>query len=619
MVKLRRSLLPLALAAGCTDPTVTVTVELPDGYPVETLTVRVLVFPPPAEGEDPYTCDSLAFGDVDDDAIDLAVEATVDLVPGDRVAIGGVPREPEKHWLVEGRAGGRVTVAGCVKQEEIEGNAVVTIPAEPTAAIQVTNRPPMDARVPSEPIVVTVDDGALPPRPLADRLVRVRVHGPGDWATWERSDATDGDGEVSFTLEEPPAFGPVSIQFNARWAIDQPVVVPAFRHAATRTLAIADADPCGDQSTVELERWEGFQFGNHRAVAGLVTDGDRQRFYVAGWNGIAPPTQDCTFDQVNLSEAKSFTVVRNDGIQLVALTADQIIVSWVAVGDTNGDGLPEIFFRDSKPFDWTNPDPTPSAPVSIVTMRNCGAVDAEDYVLVQLEDDDFSRVLAFDADRMEIPDHPLATLIESLPDGLRMIRAGCIDQSGEVDAVPAVILESRSVEGDPAPALRYLALDAPTGPTEIAVESTGAVGFTRVNVQEIDEPLFLGAELDPTSVKIVRWRVVETDAGIALHEDSSERALRPPTSLGHDHLDGDTMLDTIWTIDDAIPGGPQELRLEISLGKGADNEPLIGLSPPLAEDPGVGFLDPGEGNENTADLIIARRQHVTFIDTGDPL
>jgi hypothetical protein len=222
MVRVNRvvAVLAMLVAGACQDPTIDVAITVPDAPrdyagAVETMTVRVL-----APTDDAVDCDAIAFGLVDDDAIELAQVTSVSLRDG-AGAIDGVPRLGRKLFLAEGRnLDGVAIVAGCSELvDDIDDDVTVAIATEPTVAIGVDG-PNADEPVPSEPIPVTIDDGHAVPAPIAAREIRWDVYGAASEHLTGAPGAhvSDADGSAAIEVDAPSGFGPASIGARAMGA-----------------------------------------------------------------------------------------------------------------------------------------------------------------------------------------------------------------------------------------------------------------------------------------------------------------------------------------------------------------------------------------------------------------
>ncbi len=611
-IGLLRISLTCVLLAACSDPTVDVSVVVattPRDYApsIEALAISVLAT------EDPViTCDAIAYGEIDDDVLALAEVTGVTLQRDDgltQVPIAGVPRLGRKLWVAIGRnEDGAEIVGGCTEQGDITADTTLTITTEAIGTLAVPLHP-ADEPVPGT-LHVTLDDGDPDePRPLAGREVRWEVYGSGIDPLSGEPDTTDDAGALDVALDAPEVFGPASIQLRARWARNQPDVTAAFQMVEPVELSInrACTGSVVDSLTVDTASWGQFRLDDQIAIAGLARDDTRSRLYVAAWDG-ANAADDCSAD---LPGVTTFAILRGGASdpldRLLVVTATEWIEHEVTAGaDT-------ITLTPRTPTAWDNPVATP--PLAVVTMRACGRDDGDlDYVLAQTADD---TVIALDPEGNQIS-RPFATALNSaLPElGLallvpRIVKSGCISQGPDEPPLQALIVSFVRTGDGSAVVPRVLAIDDPDDHFEgVPVPSVGAVAFTAVSLQE---PYLLGGAIDPTGTKVVRWRLTPGADGLELREEARDDSLGPPASIALGYVDGDEHLDTVWGLVDAIAGGVEESRLQMSMGRGAGTVALNSVTPEV-ESPGAAvFLAPTGAQRS--DLAIGGGRFALFLDT----
>lgn len=604
----------LVVLAGCTDPSVHVSVVVasaPRDYAphLETLAISVL-----ATEEAGVDCEAIAYGEVDREALALAEVTGVTLLRGDDVAdvpITGVPRLGHKLWLAEGRRAddGLAVIAGCAEQGDIEDDAEVTIVTE--AVAQVTLAPHQaDAPVPAS-LHVAVDDGLDDPEPLADRPVRWTIYGSGIAPIVGDPTTTGDDGTVELALAPPDVFGPASIQVRARWARDLPELTTAFEGVPAASLSInrTCTGSLADTLAVDSASWSQFRLADRLAIAGLARDATRTRLYVASWDGAAAADV-CSAD---LPGVTTFTILRSETTDPV----DRLLVAtptlWVETEvDVAGDALT---LTPRATTAWDNPGAT--APVALVTMRACRReVGDDDYVLAQLDDD---TVIALDRDGHAV-DEPFAAKLSAALPGLgngplrpRIVKSGCIAQheDGAPPLRAVIVAFVRTSDIAPGVLPRLLAIDDPQDHfTSVMVPSIGATAFTPV---ELDDPLLLGGAIDPTGAKVVRWKLTPGDDGLELREEARDDSLGPPASIAYGFLDGDDEPDTVWGLVDAVQGGVTESRLQMSMGSRAGDVALNSVTEQVDSPGAVVFLAPSSSTK--ADLVVGGERFTVFLDT----
>jgi hypothetical protein len=596
-----------AALAGCQDPTIEVRIVVPTtphDYADDLATMSLAVL------ATDYTCDDAAYGEIDEGVVALAEVAGTTAEIGDPLAIDGVPRLGTKLFIAEGRnADAERVVAGCTPLGDVEDDVVVEIVTEAIGELVVAPHF-ADQPAPGE-LGVVVDDGFLAPAPLPGRGVRWKVLTcPAEQVTAGDADPTDGAGATTVEVTAPPGYGPRPIQLRARWAEPQPAVVSTFQSPDEITRPIGASCPAGLE--VATAAWAPMKpGGGNVAIAGLARGGGAAHLYVAAWTGDAS-IQGCSAD---VGDVDTFAVIRGGiGEPDTLVVVDEAMIHVYGVS-TAGTGLlvTEIVTRA-----WTNPTVDP--PKAVVPVRACGRESGEqDFVLVQLSND---QILAFGNNSMPLPDNPFATVINTvLPelavDGVlpELLVSGCL-AGEEPPAAQGVILEvQRQVLDDPSTLRpRFLVVDGSTyglGFVALPVPSFGAVGFTPI--REAEDPYLLGGTIDPSGPKVVRWRLTLIGETLQLREDRVDDALGPPASLAYGDLDGDGAPDTVWGLVDAIAGGVEESRVQVSLGCGEGEDAINGISPTLATGAAAVFLAREE--DGTSDLMIGGSNSAVFVDT----
>ena len=596
-----------AALVGCQDPTIEVRIVVPatpHDYAADLATMSLSVL------ATDYTCDDAAYGEIDDGVVALAEVAGATAESGDGLALDGVPRLGAKLFIAEGRdAAGERVVAGCTPLGDVEDDVVVEIVTEAIGDLVVAPHF-ADQPAPGE-LDLIVDDGFLAPAPLPGRGVRWKVLTcPAEEVTSGDADPTDAAGATTVEVTAPPGYGPRPIQLRARWAEPQPAVVSTFQSPDELTRPIGATCPLGLE--VATDAWAPMKpGGGNVAIAGLARGDGAAHLYVAAWDGTSS-IQGCSAD---LGDVDSFAVIRGAiGAPDTLVVVDEAMIHVYGVS-ADGTGLlvTEIITRP-----WTNPTADP--PKAVVAVRACGRESGEqDFVLVQLSND---QILAFGNNSMPWPDNPFAAVLNTvLPDlavdGVlpELLVSGCL-AGEEPPAAQGVILEvQRQILDDPSTLRpRFLVVDGSTyglGFVALPVPSFGAVGFTPI--REAEDPYLLGGTIDPTGPKVVRWRLTLIGETLQLREDRVDDALGPPASLAYGDLDGDGAPDTVWGLVDAIAGGVEESRLQVSLGCGEGEDAINGISPTLATGAAAVFLAREE--DGTSDLMIGGSNSAVFVDT----
>jgi hypothetical protein len=188
-------------------------------------TLSVLV---PPQG-DPFGCEELAFGAVDESLIQASTVEEVVLRSGSSGDLNAIPRKGDKVLLASAIAsGGEQIVAGCVEQGLIEDDDSITINGELVTIAILPAFNPIDVSGRTTEVRIT-DVKGQPARGIEVRWTRTA---PG--AAPESSQAvSNAQGLVAIEVTPPPLPGPLAVDVNARWARSAPPVIVGFRNPDT--------------------------------------------------------------------------------------------------------------------------------------------------------------------------------------------------------------------------------------------------------------------------------------------------------------------------------------------------------------------------------------------------
>lgn len=213
-----------AFAFACSDPSLRVELILPDEVRDEVAGATLSVLVPP-QGE-PFGCDELAFGAVEESLIQASTVDEVVLRTGGSGDLSDIPRKGDKLLLASAiDESGEAIVAGCVEQGLIEGDASITITGELVTIATLPAFNPIN--VPGRVTEVRITD--VKGQPAAGIEVRWTRTAPG--AAPDSSQAvSNAQGLVSVDVAPPPLPGPVAVDVNARWARSAPPVIVGFRN-----------------------------------------------------------------------------------------------------------------------------------------------------------------------------------------------------------------------------------------------------------------------------------------------------------------------------------------------------------------------------------------------------
>ncbi len=210
----------LGLASACADPTIAIVFQPPTGVALSRVELKYLE-PPPAE---PFTCDDLAFGYVDQRRLALSIQQSITVEKsGAATALSQLNRTaPKVFWATGFDQNGESVAAGCAELGVVTAATTVTIVGEPTVRVSAV----------TDTLSVSGRDGGVPPievttagvsgKALTGIRAQWRALGPNDSGT--TGEATSADGRLRYSPGPPPLFGPFLVQTGVRWSTQPPVV-----------------------------------------------------------------------------------------------------------------------------------------------------------------------------------------------------------------------------------------------------------------------------------------------------------------------------------------------------------------------------------------------------------
>ncbi|MEQ9502542.1 MAG: hypothetical protein RIT81_37070 [Deltaproteobacteria bacterium] len=222
-----KRLLPLALIlAACGEPEVHVRFDVPAAYRPFVDDTSLAIYLPPAGA--PFTCDDLAFAQIDDDLVRASRVASIAERELEIAPLADIDRVAPKVFVAEGvDALGQRLVVGCAEVGEIGSDTEVAIRGRPVtrtttiaSSIQQTLGDALTA-----PVVVTIVDFLGQPLPGAD--VRWQVVGASGEGPIGRG-TSDGEGRVSIDAQLPTRAGPFVLDVRVRWAEGDAAAIPGF-------------------------------------------------------------------------------------------------------------------------------------------------------------------------------------------------------------------------------------------------------------------------------------------------------------------------------------------------------------------------------------------------------
>jgi len=248
-------------ALACTDPSLHIVVDQPDGITLARTVVTVYE-------SDSLHCEDIAFsrlGPNELDAVQVAEETRMADGTTDR-ELEGISRTDHKVIVARGYGvDGAWLTAGCVEADLIEGVVTLTIAAMPTViAATVLD---LDMADPTRAVVATTDATG---KAVSDRRVTWTVYGPAGSqpmypatvtspsdGIWQPSAPTCTVAGAATVHPIPPGvIGGYAVQLRAEWATQQPAL---YSRLGANLTAKPLAPPAGSRSYCALHTKTGLQ------------------------------------------------------------------------------------------------------------------------------------------------------------------------------------------------------------------------------------------------------------------------------------------------------------------------------------------------------------------------
>jgi hypothetical protein len=570
----------VAAVAACSDPTLSVTIDLPAAYRSMVTSISLADYERAG-----LTCDAIAYGDESAQALEGALTTQVEVSPGASAGLTGISRLDHKVLVARGRdAAGDLVVAGCRDLDALDGDVAIDLPTAPAAIVTVDPRRPDVALDPAAPIAVHVLDPLG--QPLEQRSVVWRVFGPraqpggvpGDGACPRAG--VDGcaltSGGNAFVAAAPPAQpGPALVEIHVAWARAQPAPVASFQSPASATFLTRAAKPVPFPSCVAYRAASGTQVACLGVALGGTTE--VQRF---AWNGAAVAKVPGSTSVANAAALVAVPGGASD--KLIAITEGGDFVDG-ATGQTLGHA--------------------PVGASTVVAAQLVPPCGKSSFVVLGLAD---GSVVTTDTTGAA-----LSTFVGSPASRVFSLAAsGCISDL----ATPAtqyrgvILLETKNNTSVP-----YAQIDCPGKPCMPTWVGLGeGVGF--VSAAGGESRLATG-RLDLSGVVIDESRL---DPGrppeAQLASMATHDAITVPAAIASGDLDGDGAADRAWLV---LTGGarPQgRLQVELAATTG-DGVPIAGISPELGAQP-VGIVIARVDDDAIDDVIIYSADVTLIVLTG---
>jgi hypothetical protein len=208
-----------AAACGETELRLQLEIRAPYNEEVSSVTLQIIE-PAPAA---PFSCEDLAFGNVEDDVIAFARVGEIS-TGALQTDLSDISREGQKIFWIDGLGDGEERiVTGCVEVGEITDTETIRIFAEPIARVTVPADTSLSALLGQplpKPIALRVRD--VLGRPIAGVAANYSVEGVAGTGSSGQT-TTDESGTSSITPALPDRPGPFVLDVRVRWAESSPL------------------------------------------------------------------------------------------------------------------------------------------------------------------------------------------------------------------------------------------------------------------------------------------------------------------------------------------------------------------------------------------------------------
>jgi hypothetical protein len=567
------------IAGACSDPSLQVTIDLPDAYRAQIAEVALADYEHAG-----LTCDQIAFGDVAGPALDGSLITQVGVAPGASASLEGISRLDHKVLVARGfDAGGDLVVAGCRELDALDGSVTIAIDTMPAALVSI------DARAPDAPLALAspINAHALDPlgMPLDQREVVWRVFGgkgqpggmPGDGACpYAGVDGctTSRQGAITVAAAPPPSPGPALVQVHVAWARAQPPPVAAFQipRSATFVLrAVLKAVPY--PSCVAYRAAGGVRVACIAVALGGATE--VQHF---GWTGSAIAKL-----------AGSISVPSASALIAIPGGSSDTLVAITTAGD----------FVDGTTGAALGHFTAPGAQL-VVAAQLVPACGKTAFVLLGLDDGSVASTSATGA--------PLTTFVTSPPSRtFSLATTGCLSDliTPSTTYRAAVMVETKTTTSVP-----YAQIDCPQGTCAPTWLGLGAgIGFVAAAG---GETRLASGHLDLSGV-VIDESLIDPSHD-SLESVATHDSISVPVAIASGDLDGDGMSDRAWLLLGGS-GVRAQGRLQVTLAATADGAPITGISPELGAAT-AGFAVARLDDDMTDDVAVFSADQVTIVLTG---
>ena len=573
-----RLVIVVAAVAACTDPSLRIVVDQPDGVTLARTVVTVYE-------SDAVTCGDIAFSRLGPTELD-AIQVAEQTIGADGATIGepltDISRTDHKVIVARGYGNGAEWLtAGCVEADLIEGPTTLTITAIPTVIASTVLD--LDAGDPTRAVVATTDPTGMA---VSNRRVTWTVYGPAGSepmhpatvtspsdGTWEPALPSCTSSGAAIVHPIPPGvIGGYAVQLRAEWASQQP---PLYSRLGAILTPETIAPPAGSRSYCALHIKN-----NVRRVACLDAGNVRDYDIV-----VSGATIRLVANQSRAITSDVFAIVSVPS----GLDRDVYVV-------TNRGALVKAF------ADAPDPAPIMNAPCAdltcmvddVLVVPPCGSLPGR--ILVHTTGAG-AAVRLLDARGGNSVSIPLPAI------GLFPVQfdsAGCVTRLDPVGTatlrqVMTLHLDNTGVLGGFTPTGTRAIYDCTAaGCLGNELLAGAGVAFTTGS-----EPRMIVTSLDATGVVLAQI-VMAPDTG---SRDLFVERVRIPSASVPDHLvvgqfDTDSQLDQFWTI-----GGRRGTSFEVAYARLVNGMPLEAISVPAPVN--VERLLSGDvSGEGSDDLVI---------------
>jgi hypothetical protein len=562
----------LLLLMACDDFRLEVRTEIPADLEDDLVAIELSVLVP---NSDEFTCESIAFREIDESAVLASVVDQVLVRRGDTTSLDHIPRESRKLLYSRGLdAEGEELAAGCAEVFEIEGEESVVLPLE---YVTVAVSPGPLAPAGDLEFRITRIDGT----PLANWETRWTQTGPGS-DPLSSIVFTDDAGQVAIERHKPLLPGPVTIEIFPKWVRGEIPATSFFRDPAV----MFDADlpnSTGEEARLPEELFAVGHIGpaGEIGVAGLSpANASSERQVYIGYRdpSLAPPVRTAISTPIPAAVASIGLVSRGgrDAIIGASLTATFEIAPNGGVTST-AKLQPGLVRRYLSVTDCESG--TISETIRVFTNGSSDAIDADQQVI--------ASDLAGDA----APGFPVV--------------AGCVSSSdGEVptvvyDAGQEIVIRSA---GEP--------------PRETSLAAIrGGFGFSPAT--DSDPATLLATTLDLSGTNLDRYTILpvgESDASLELRESDPTPTFALSAAGGD--FDGDGLADVAALLTFGDADTAVEYRIFISLGLESRSGRVVGISrSSSALRPRLWVADFDEDGYD--DIMVTTPDHLTIFSMGE--